>query len=79
MCFFKSTEETYLEKTPIISTLERLCCRKYFFQKLTQFSQGNNVLHAEAFIIDCFLWRDTCVSLTLLKRHIWSKESQTPS
>jgi hypothetical protein len=32
------------------------------FEKLTQFSKGNNVLNASASNLDGFLWRDTCVS-----------------
>jgi hypothetical protein len=38
-----------LEKTEPISTLKYLSSSKYSFQKLTPFSQGNNVLHVPAF------------------------------
>jgi hypothetical protein len=41
----------------------------------TQFSQGNNVLDAPASDTNGFLWRDTCVFSTQLKRPIWKKES----
>jgi hypothetical protein len=41
-----------LEQREPISTLKNLNSRKYSFQKLTQFSQGNNVLDAPAFIKD---------------------------
>jgi hypothetical protein len=40
------------------------------FQKLTKFSQANNVLLAAASNIDDFVWRDTCVSSTLLSSPI---------
>jgi hypothetical protein len=43
------------------SSLKILICRKYSFQKLTQFSQGSNVRGDVASNIDGFLWRDTCV------------------
>jgi hypothetical protein len=43
-------------------------CRKYSIQKLTQCSQGNNVL-------DDFLSRDLCFSSTYLKRLIWSNRA----
>jgi hypothetical protein len=38
-----------------------MICRKYSCQKLSQFSQGNNVLDAPASNLDGFLCRDTCV------------------
>jgi hypothetical protein len=44
-----------------VSTLKHLRCKKYSVLKLTQFSQGNNVLHALASNTDGFLLRDTCV------------------
>jgi hypothetical protein len=55
-----------------------MICRIYSFQERTQFSQGNNVLDAEAPNIDVILWRDTCVSSTKLNRPIWSKERVPP-
>jgi hypothetical protein len=45
-----------------MSTLKKVSCRTYFFQKLTQFSQGYNVLDAPGSNTDRFLSRDTCVS-----------------
>jgi hypothetical protein len=44
----------FIEIEPI-STLKHLICRKYSFQKLTQFSQENNVLDATVSNIDGFL------------------------
>jgi hypothetical protein len=49
--------------------------QEVFPLKLTQFSQGNNVLDAAASNIDGILSRDTCVSLTQLNRTIWSTQS----
>jgi hypothetical protein len=48
MYFLNSAELAYLEQTDPISTLKRLSCRKYSFQKLTQFSPGNNMLDVPA-------------------------------
>jgi hypothetical protein len=78
MGFFNSAEYTLREQTELFFTLNQLCCRKYFCQKLMQFSQENNVLDAAASNKDSFLWRDICVSSTQMKRHIWSKERQSP-
>ena len=55
-----------------------LCCRKYSFQNLTQFLQGNNVIHALASDTDSFLSTDTCVSSTELNRRIWNKICLSP-
>jgi hypothetical protein len=44
--------------------LETPNLQKVIFQKLTQFSQGNNLLNAPASNTDGFLLRDTCVSST---------------
>jgi hypothetical protein len=73
MSFFNSAELAYLEKTEPISTLKILRCRKYSFQKLTQFSQRNNVLNAPASNTDGFLSRDICVSSNSLDRYTWNK------
>jgi hypothetical protein len=59
--------------------LEHESWRKYSFQKLTQFSQLNNMLDVPAANTDSFLSRDTCVSSTLLKRPIWNKMSHSPA
>jgi hypothetical protein len=48
---------------------------EHFFQKLSQFSQGNNVLDAAGYNIDAFLWTDTCVSTTHPKSPLWNKQS----
>jgi hypothetical protein len=66
MYFFNSPEYAYLEETEPISTLKNLSCRKYSFQKLTQFSLGNNVLDAPASNTISFLLRETDVSSTQL-------------
>jgi hypothetical protein len=58
----KRNEPFYILKTMI--------CRKYSFQKLTQLSQGNNVLDVPASNTDGFLLKDTCVSSTQLNRPI---------
>jgi hypothetical protein len=73
MCFFNSGEKAYLEQTQPLSTLKFLSCREYFFQKISQFSHGNNMLDARASNTDSFLSRDTCVLSTPLNRHIWKK------
>jgi hypothetical protein len=64
MCFFNSAKYVYLEQTEHISTLETMLCRMYYFQKLTQFTQGNDVVDAPSSKTKGFLFRDTCVSLT---------------
>jgi hypothetical protein len=45
-----------------------MICRKYCFQKVTQFSQENQVLDAPASNTVGCLWRDTCGSSTQLNR-----------
>jgi hypothetical protein len=67
-----------LEKKEPISTMKNMIYRKYFFQKLTKFSKGYNVLNAAASNIDGFLGRDTCVSSPQLDNHICSKPSSNP-
>jgi hypothetical protein len=76
--FFKSAERTNVEKTETISTLKHLSWMKYFFQKLTQFQQRNNVLKAAATNTDYFLWTDTHVSSTQLNRPTQKKMSLSP-
>jgi hypothetical protein len=78
MCFFKYAEEAYLKQNESFSTLKSLIYRKYFFQKLTDISQGNNVLDAPASMTDAFHWRATCVFSTLLNMPIWNKKSLSP-
>jgi hypothetical protein len=78
MCFFNSSEQAYLKQTEPISTLKTMTCKMYSFQNLSQFSQGNNVLHTPVCNIDGFLYRDTCVSSTDLNRPIWSKQILSP-
>jgi hypothetical protein len=73
--FLELAEQTSLEQTKTFNTLKPMIWRKYSCQKLSQFSQGNNVLDASASNLDGFPWRDTCVSSTLLNRPIWNKFS----
>jgi hypothetical protein len=47
--------------------------RWYSFQKLTPYSQGNNMLNACPSNIDGFLSRDTCVAAIYLNRPFWKK------
>jgi hypothetical protein len=70
MCFVHSIELAFLLQNDPFSSLKILICRKYSYQKLTKFSQGNNVLNAAASDIDGVLWRDTFVSSTHLNRPI---------
>jgi hypothetical protein len=44
-----------MQQSETIYMLKNLSSRK-FFQKITQFSQGNNLLDAAASTIDGFLW-----------------------
>jgi hypothetical protein len=67
-----------LEQNELFSTLKTMICRKYSFQKLNEFSQGNNVPDVPASNSDGFLWRDTCVSSTQLNRPICRKQSLFP-
>jgi hypothetical protein len=75
LCFFNFAEYDYLEQNEPFSTMKILIFRKYFFQKITQFSQGNNMLGAAVSNIDGFLWRDIWVSLSQMNRHIGSTRS----
>jgi hypothetical protein len=68
-----------------LSTQQSVCppwhtygAEKYSSQKLTQFSQCNNVLHAPATQYNGFLSRDTCISSTQLNRPISIKMSFSP-
>jgi hypothetical protein len=68
-------EQAYLEQTEAISTLKSMIARKSSFQKLTQFSQANNVLDAEVSNINGFLGRGTWVSSSQQNRIHWRKHS----
>jgi hypothetical protein len=59
--FFKSGEKAYLEKAEPKFTMKHLSCKKDCFQKLTQFSQDNNVEDVHASNADVFLSRDTYI------------------
>jgi hypothetical protein len=58
-CFINLAEYPYLEQREPISTLKNTSGQKNSFQKLTQLSQGNNVLGASASNTYGFLSRDT--------------------
>jgi hypothetical protein len=75
MCFFKLAVQFYLEQNEPSSTLKIMIGSMNSFQKLTQFSEGNIVLHAPASNKYGFLSSDACVSSTYLNRTIWSKET----
>jgi hypothetical protein len=57
------------------SYLKILICRKYSFQKLTQFSQGYNVIDSNSCNTHGFLSRDISVSSTWLNRPTRSKQT----
>jgi hypothetical protein len=57
------------------SSLKILICRKYSYQKLTQFSQGYNVIDATACNTHGFLSRDICVPSSQQYRTIWKNVS----
>jgi hypothetical protein len=78
MCFFNSIEESYFEKGEDISPLKNLIGGQYSFLKVTQFSQGNNLLTAPASYLYGFLSRDICVSSTQIDRLIWNKMYISP-
>jgi hypothetical protein len=66
MCFFNLAEYAYLEQNEAISTLKVLNCRRYSVQKVTKFTQENNVLNVAPSNPDGFLLRDTRVLSTYL-------------
>jgi hypothetical protein len=61
-----------------ISTLKHRNSTMYSFQKLSLFSQGNNVLDAAASNINGYLWRDPCVSSSQPNGPIYSKQRLPP-
>jgi hypothetical protein len=64
MYLFNSAGKAYLEQREPFSTLKTMIYRQYSFQKLTQFSQGNNIVDSPPSNTDGFVSRDTCVSST---------------
>jgi hypothetical protein len=68
MSFFNSAVYANLEQKLPFSPLKTLIGRHYSFEKLTQYSQGNNVLDAPSSNINGFLSRDTCVSSNQVNR-----------
>jgi hypothetical protein len=62
-----------LQNNVYFSTFRTQTGRQYSFQKLTQFSQGNNVLDAPHSNVGGFLSRNICVSSTQLNRPILNK------
>jgi hypothetical protein len=75
MCFFNSPDYVNLEQNQHISTLKNVSGRKYYFQKLTQFSQGSKVIDSAASNIGGFLWTDTYVSPTQLNSLLQQPET----
>jgi hypothetical protein len=63
-----------LEPNVPFSLLKTQTGRQYFFQKLTQLSQGNSVLDSPSSNINDFPSRDTCVSIIQLKSPICNKK-----
>jgi hypothetical protein len=63
----------YFEQSECYSNLKTLRGRQYYFQKLTQFSYGNNVQDPPASNIDGFHPRDTWVSTIQLYRTMVNK------
>jgi hypothetical protein len=53
-----------------LSPAGNLSCRKYCCQNITEFSQGNNVLHAVPSNTDGLFCNDICVSSTELNMPI---------
>jgi hypothetical protein len=51
----KYADEAYLKSNEPFSTLTFLIYRRYSFQKISDLSQGNNVLDSPASITDAFL------------------------
>ena len=78
MCFFNLAEHACLQRSESFSSWKILICMKKYFQKVTQFSQGNNVLHATASNRHGFLWVGAYVSSSQLNRPIWSKQNLSP-
>jgi hypothetical protein len=60
-CFFLSLERSSFAQSLCSSHLKTLTGRQYSFQKETQFSKGNNVLHLLASNINSFLARYTVI------------------
>jgi hypothetical protein len=77
MGFFNSAERAYF-KQRAYHHLENPKMQEVLLQKLTQFSQGNNVLEDAASNIDGFLWRDTSFSSTQLNSPFCNKGSLSP-
>jgi hypothetical protein len=63
-----------LEINEPFSTLKILTCRKYSFQKLSKFSEVNNVIDSAASYTHGFLLRDMPDSSTQVYRTTWNKE-----
>jgi hypothetical protein len=75
MCFFNTAEQAYLEQIECFPPLKTLLGRQYSFQKLTQFSQGNNMLDAPPSNLGGFPSKDPCVYSIELNRPMWKKMS----
>jgi hypothetical protein len=73
MWFKTSAEDAYLKQKDPLFNYKNLIWRKCFNQKLPQFSHGNNGLDAPSSITHGYLWRDKCVSPTVLSRPVCNK------
>jgi hypothetical protein len=67
-----------MEQRDPMSTLKQLSCRKYSFQNLKPFSQGNNMLDAAASNTNGLFWRNSCVSSNLVNAYLEEKETTPP-
>jgi hypothetical protein len=67
-----------LEEKELVFPMENPRSKMYSFEKLTQFSEGNNALDAAASNIDGFLCGDTCLSSMQLSSPIWNSLSLFP-
>jgi hypothetical protein len=64
-----------LELREPIYNLKHLSGRKYSFDKITQSSEGNNVLPDPVSNQDGFLSRDTCFPSTEVDRPVWRQRA----
>jgi hypothetical protein len=77
MCFYTSANRPISKKISV-SSFEIHDGRQYSFQKLTQFSLGNNVLDAPISNIDGFLSRDTVFLHLSIQAYLEQSEFFSP-
>jgi hypothetical protein len=78
MCFLNSAQKGLFAANGTFLHHENSDFQDVFLSKLTQFSQGINVLDAPISNTDGFLWRNMCVSQTSLSGPIWRNQSLPP-